>query len=201
MLGKDDPTGPSPSWANVPGQSPLPAAASSLPSFQHRAPGGSSAGPSALPAPRMLEETLGRVCKPRDLVFSLQLQQDGGRVEEYLQQSQPYLQDSQTVLRLEAVRFIGEPSPWVPLWAAFGSPRHCPGSEAQPCCPQSPPTGPLLQPPSGNDLAGVQEGAQPGWPGQGLRCWERAGERGSDGNSVSRACCALLQGPERGEAE
>ncbi|XP_066840782.1 maestro heat-like repeat-containing protein family member 7 isoform X2 [Anser cygnoides] len=35
------------------------------------------------------------------------LQQDGGRVEEYLQQSQPYLQDSQTVLRLEAVRFIG----------------------------------------------------------------------------------------------
>lgn len=77
--------------------------------------------------------------------LSLQLQQDRGRVEEYLQQSQPYLQDTQTLLRLEAVRFIGEPSPWVPLGAAFGSPRHCPGSEAQPWCPQSPPTGPLLQ--------------------------------------------------------
>ncbi|XP_035170190.1 uncharacterized protein LOC118159728 isoform X3 [Oxyura jamaicensis] len=35
------------------------------------------------------------------------LQQDRGRVEEYVQQSQPYLQDTQTVLRLEAVRFIG----------------------------------------------------------------------------------------------
>ncbi|XP_040399706.1 uncharacterized protein LOC121063352, partial [Cygnus olor] len=35
------------------------------------------------------------------------LQQGRDRVEEYLQQSQPYLQDSQTVLRLEAVRFIG----------------------------------------------------------------------------------------------
>lgn len=77
--------------------------------------------------------------------LSLQLQQDRGRVEEYLQQSQPYLKATQTNLRLEAVRFIGEPSPWVPLGAAFGSPRHCPGSEAQPCCPQSPPTGPLLQ--------------------------------------------------------
>ncbi|XP_071886085.1 uncharacterized protein [Anas platyrhynchos] len=40
------------------------------------------------------------------------LQQDRGRVEEYLQQSQPYLQATQTDLRLEAVRFIGEPSPW-----------------------------------------------------------------------------------------
>ncbi|XP_071886095.1 maestro heat-like repeat-containing protein family member 7 [Anas platyrhynchos] len=35
------------------------------------------------------------------------LQQDRGRVEEYLQQSQPYLQATQTDLRLEAVRFIG----------------------------------------------------------------------------------------------
>ncbi|XP_071886480.1 maestro heat-like repeat-containing protein family member 7 [Anas platyrhynchos] len=35
------------------------------------------------------------------------LQQDRGRVEEYLQQSQPYLQATQTNLRLEAVRFIG----------------------------------------------------------------------------------------------
>ncbi|XP_040399351.1 uncharacterized protein LOC121063084 [Cygnus olor] len=35
------------------------------------------------------------------------LQQGRDRVDEYLQQSQPYLQDSQTVLRLEAVRFIG----------------------------------------------------------------------------------------------
>ncbi|XP_071886205.1 maestro heat-like repeat-containing protein family member 7 [Anas platyrhynchos] len=35
------------------------------------------------------------------------LQQDRGRVEEYLQQSQPYLQDTQTDLRLEAVGFIG----------------------------------------------------------------------------------------------
>ncbi|XP_071886234.1 maestro heat-like repeat-containing protein family member 7 [Anas platyrhynchos] len=35
------------------------------------------------------------------------LQQDRGRVEEYLQQSQPYLQATQTLLRLEAVRFIG----------------------------------------------------------------------------------------------
>nr|XP_038032077.1 uncharacterized protein LOC119716331 [Anas platyrhynchos] len=39
--------------------------------------------------------------------LSLQLQQDRGRVEEYLQQSQPYLQATQTDLRLEAVRFIG----------------------------------------------------------------------------------------------
>ena len=172
----------------APGQSPLPAAASSLPSCQHRAPGGSSAGPSALPAPRMLEETLERVCKPRDPAFSLslQLQQDRGRVEEYLQQSQPYLKATQTNLRLEAVGFIGEPSPWVPLGAAFGSPRHCP------VAPRAPRLGPCSR---------VQEGAQPGWPGQGLRCWERAGERGSDGVSVSRSCCALLRGPERGEAE
>ncbi|XP_068521482.1 maestro heat-like repeat-containing protein family member 7 [Anas acuta] len=35
------------------------------------------------------------------------LQQDRGRVEEYLQQSQPYLRATQTNLRLEAVRFIG----------------------------------------------------------------------------------------------
>ncbi|XP_071893873.1 maestro heat-like repeat-containing protein family member 7 [Anas platyrhynchos] len=35
------------------------------------------------------------------------LQQDRGRVEEYLQQSQPYLKATQTLLRLEAVRFIG----------------------------------------------------------------------------------------------
>ncbi|XP_071886549.1 maestro heat-like repeat-containing protein family member 7 [Anas platyrhynchos] len=52
------------------------------------------------------------------------LQQDRGRVEEYLQQSQSYLQATQTLLRLEAVRFIGEPSPWVPLGAAFGSPSR-----------------------------------------------------------------------------
>ncbi|XP_072212889.1 maestro heat-like repeat-containing protein family member 7 [Excalfactoria chinensis] len=35
------------------------------------------------------------------------LQRDQSRVEEYLQQSQPYLQDSQAALREEAVRFIG----------------------------------------------------------------------------------------------
>ncbi|XP_071886067.1 maestro heat-like repeat family member 5 [Anas platyrhynchos] len=98
------------------------------------------------------------------------LQQDRGRVEEYLQQSQPYLHATQTDLRLEAVRFIGEPSPWVPLGAAFGSPRHCP------VAPRAPRLGPCSR---------VQEGAQPGWPGQGLRCWERAGEWGSDGVSVS----------------
>ncbi|XP_071886066.1 uncharacterized protein [Anas platyrhynchos] len=98
------------------------------------------------------------------------LQQDRGRVEEYLQQSQPYLHATQTLVRLEAVRFIGEPSPWVPLGAAFGSPRHCPVA----------PRAPRLSP-----CSRVQEGAQPGWPGQGLRCWERAGERGSDGVSVS----------------
>lgn len=47
----------------------------------------------------------------------LQLQQDRKGVEGHLQQSLPYLEDSQASLRCEAVRFIGEPNPCVPLWA------------------------------------------------------------------------------------
>lgn len=47
---------------------------------------------------------------------SLQLQRDQSRAEEYLQQSQPYLQDPQAAVRGEAVRFIGEPQPLCPSW-------------------------------------------------------------------------------------
>lgn len=42
---------------------------------------------------------------------SLQLVQDKGKVEKYLQQSLPYLQHTQVALREAAIRFIGEPQP------------------------------------------------------------------------------------------
>jgi len=38
-------------------------------------------------------------------------------VDKYLQQSLLYLRDSQAAMRQEALSFIGEPNPWVPLWA------------------------------------------------------------------------------------
>ncbi|POI25758.1 hypothetical protein CIB84_010492 [Bambusicola thoracicus] len=43
------------------------------------------------------------------------LQKDRKRVNKYLQQSLLYLTDSQAAMRQEAVLFIGEPNPWVPL--------------------------------------------------------------------------------------
>ncbi|XP_019466437.1 maestro heat-like repeat-containing protein family member 7, partial [Meleagris gallopavo] len=45
------------------------------------------------------------------------LHQDKRTVEGYLWQSLPYLKDSQTSIRCEAVTFISEPNPRVPLWA------------------------------------------------------------------------------------
>ncbi|OXB66896.1 hypothetical protein ASZ78_013557 [Callipepla squamata] len=45
------------------------------------------------------------------------LQQDRRRANEYLLQSLTYLGDSQTSVKKEALFFIGESNPWVPLWA------------------------------------------------------------------------------------
>lgn len=36
-------------------------------------------------------------------------------MDKYLQQSLLYLRDSQAAMRQEALSFIGEPNPWVPL--------------------------------------------------------------------------------------
>lgn len=50
--------------------------------------------------------------QPHALVLSLvQLEDDSWRTDGYLRQSLPYLQSPQQPLRLEAVRFIGEPEP------------------------------------------------------------------------------------------
>ncbi|XP_068521504.1 maestro heat-like repeat-containing protein family member 7 isoform X1 [Anas acuta] len=114
------------------------------------------------------------------------LQQDRGRVEEYLQQSQPYLQATQTLLRLEAVRFIGEPSPWVPLGAAFGSPRHCPVAP---------------RPPDWALAPGCRRGHSVAGQARGCAAGSVLGSGALIRFSVSRSCCTLLQGPERGEAE
>lgn len=52
------------------------------------------------------------------------------RAEDYMQQSLPYLRDSQSSVRLAAVRFIGESQPW-PL---LGQPGHVPALHwQQPC--------------------------------------------------------------------
>ena len=89
---------------------------------------------------------------------SLQLQRDQSRAEEYLQQSQPYLQDPQGALREEAVRFIGEPQPLCP---SLGSAWR---SQPLPCGPKSPLSGSqgpgvLLRPPSATLAAGEQCGS------------------------------------------
>ena len=66
------------------------------------------------------------------LCVLLQLRQDRDTVNEYLWLSLPYLQNSQASLRYEAVEFIGEPNPWVPLRAlpwqqgAAPQPPHTP---------------------------------------------------------------------------
>lgn len=92
---------------------------------------------------------------------SLQLQRDQSRAEEYLQQSQPYLQDPRAALREEAVRFIGEPQPPCP---SLGSVWQ---SQPLPCGPKSPLSGSqgpgaLLRPPSAAVTAGEQCGSAAG---------------------------------------
>lgn len=116
---------------------------------------------------------------------SLQLQRDQSRAEEYLQQSQAYLQDPQAALRQEAARFIGEPQPLCP---SLGSGWW---SQPLPCGPKSPGVGPRALvpcsgPPRPLSLLGSSAALLLG--------------AGSDGCSVPRSCCALLKGPERGEA-
>ena len=57
----------------------------------------------------------GGLHQPHALVLSLvQLEDYSRRMDEYLRQSLPYLQSPQQPLRLEAVRFIGEPEPQGP---------------------------------------------------------------------------------------
>jgi len=60
----------------------------------------------------------GRLCDVAVPVCSLQLARDRSRAEEYVEQSLPYLRDAQAPVREAAVRFIGEPLPPVPPWAA-----------------------------------------------------------------------------------
>lgn len=51
------------------------------------------------------------VCASPVTLCSLQLVQGRRRMEEYLHDSLPYLKDAQATLRVEAIRFIGEPQP------------------------------------------------------------------------------------------
>ena len=64
---------------------------------------------------------------------SLQLAQDRSRAEEYVDQSLLYLQDAQASLRDAAVRFIGEPLPSVPLWAAWPQGTRAPSFQGVTC--------------------------------------------------------------------
>ncbi|XP_071588683.1 uncharacterized protein [Heliangelus exortis] len=57
------------------------------------------------------------------------LKQDRSRVEDYVCFSLHYLWDSQAGVRMEAIRFIGEPQPWGP---SSGSPAPAPGTALAP---------------------------------------------------------------------
>lgn len=56
---------------------------------------------------------------------SLQLVQDRSQVEEYLQQTPLYLEDTQASLKGEAMRFISGQSPWGLSLATFSNSSHC----------------------------------------------------------------------------
>ncbi|XP_071588678.1 maestro heat-like repeat family member 5 [Heliangelus exortis] len=61
------------------------------------------------------------------------LKQDRSRVEDHVCFSLHYLWDSQAGVRMEAIRFIGEPQPLGTLfWQPGPSPRHCPGTRSSP---------------------------------------------------------------------
>ncbi|XP_071588530.1 uncharacterized protein [Heliangelus exortis] len=61
------------------------------------------------------------------------LKQDRSRVEDYVCFSLHYLWDSQAGVRMEAIRFIGEPQPLGTLfWQPGPSPQHCPGTRGSP---------------------------------------------------------------------
>lgn len=77
--------------------------------------------------------TWGQLCTSPTPCSSLQLARNRSKAEDYLHQSQPYLQSPQEPLRREAVRFIGEPPapgslplPRVPMsWhRTCGAPLH-----------------------------------------------------------------------------
>lgn len=50
--------------------------------------------------------------------WCLQMEKDSRRAEQYLHQSLQYLRDPQECVQDWTIRFIGEPQPRVPLWAA-----------------------------------------------------------------------------------
>ena len=135
-------------------------------------------------------------------VCSLQLAQDRSRAEEYVQQSLPYLRDAQAPVREAAIRFIGEPQPLVPLWAAWPQPAplcwqqgaalglpECRLPRARrgpPSAPLPPPVGlvaPCSAPPQLLLFSGVTllrgggGAAQPAGPGAALlgACWGAGG--------------------------
>lgn len=105
---------------------------------------------------------------------SLQLMKRSSKAEEYMQQSLPYLRDSQSSVRLAAVRFIGESQPLAPF-----------GATPTTLCRASASLCPLPQP----GLAGcIAQSHSPwllvapgmavgGWQGRGSPCWERSGSR------------------------
>lgn len=76
--------------------------------------------------------------QPHALALSLvQLEDDSWRMDGYLRQSLPYLQSPQQPLRLEAVRFIGEPEPRgpsVPEGRRAGGPAGRASVGGELCC-------------------------------------------------------------------
>lgn len=58
---------------------------------------------------RVMPGGLGRLCVSPVPFFSLQLEHDRSRAEEYVFQILPYLQHAQVTVRTAALRFIGEP--------------------------------------------------------------------------------------------
>ncbi|CAN8175628.1 unnamed protein product [Coccothraustes coccothraustes] len=90
------------------------------------------------------------------------LEEDRSSVAEHLRQALPYLQSPQESLRVEAIRFIGEPRAWAP------SPPHRSSAPAPPASPAAAP-GPsameprlasALLPPSGSRALGRQRAAR-----------------------------------------
>ena len=109
------PTEPRPSWALAAGwhRSTPGSTLSSAPSKPQHQPAtgwaswlsGQGKAGEASPGRR------GRVCTNPVPLCSLQLVENSSRVDEYLDQSLPYLQSPQEPLRKAAITFIGEPQP------------------------------------------------------------------------------------------
>lgn len=138
---------------------------------------------------------------------SRQLQQDRDGPELQLSQSLLYVKDAQATVRLEAVRFIGEPQPPGTLcWQPGPRPHHCTGSRGRgPEAARDPAASRRARHAGGSfagSLAQPQRPRVPSCPGPALPrgagcaaepagpgpcCQERAREQRPDRSSVHRA--------------